>query len=250
MTVFASREETKRDRLGILANNRLEWCELTLATLRAGGIVVPLNVRLSPPELSYVVGNAGCSIIACDEQLAERYDAVAGEHDGVLRVGIGAAAGDVGLDELRDAGTPRPVRTGSEDPAIIPYTSGTTGRPKGATLTNANILASVSQWQNALGWTSESRFLLVAPLAFTGGIVSNFMSAYVVGAMLVVEEGFEPGRALQVLTETPITTSPSQAAAQTTYTHHSGCHARKWRQELGRDGSAMDRLARTVISRP
>jgi fatty-acyl-CoA synthase len=195
------------DRVGILAGNCLEWCELALATLRAGGIVVPLNVRLSPPELSYVVDNAGCSLVACDSQLSELYDAVASEHEMVLRVGIGEAPGDVSLDELRSAEAAlRPVAVGGNDPAIISYTSGTTGRPKGATLTHANVLASVSQWQHALGWTAESSFLLVAPLAFTGGIVSNFMSAYVVGGLLVVEQAFAPDRALELLASTPINT--------------------------------------------
>jgi fatty-acyl-CoA synthase len=195
------------DRVGILAQNCLEWCELTLATLRAGGIVVPLNVRLSPPELSYVVDNSGCSVVACDAQLSELYDSVAADHQGVLRVGIGDAPGDASLEQVRGAeGALRPIATGGDDAAIISYTSGTTGRPKGATLTHANVLASVSQWQHALGWTAESSFLLVAPLAFTGGIVSNFMSSYVVGGLLVVEQAFAPDRALELLTATPINT--------------------------------------------
>jgi len=199
------------DRVGILAGNSIEWCELVLATVRIGAIVVPLNVRLSPPEVSSLVADSGCTAVAMDGELSGRYRRIADRHPDVLRIGItDDVPADVPLPGLRatsavfrDDSAEGPVD--EDDVAIIAHTSGTTGRPRGVMLTHGNIAASANQWRQADGWTRDTNLLLCVPLAFTGGIVNNFMGTYGCGGTLVLEAAFDPVRALELIVSTPIT---------------------------------------------
>jgi fatty-acyl-CoA synthase len=193
-------------RVGILAENCPEWCELAIATFRAGGVVVPLNFRLTARELDYMVADSGCTAVAYDHERADRFAAVHAGNPGVVRLGLAHAAADVTFDEL--VATAQPLVNAQierDDAAIIAYTSGTTGNPKGATLTHGNVLAGQQQWQQAEGWTCGTRLLLPVPLAFTGGFVNNFMGVYGCGGTLVLEPNFDPVRALDLIVRTPIT---------------------------------------------
>jgi fatty-acyl-CoA synthase len=189
------------DRLGILGNNSPAWCELTVAAFKLGLAVVPLNIRLSPAELAYIIGHAGCRGVAVDGDLAERYDQAAKELDPLVRIRMEDAAGDgLHVDELAATGPPAsPVEIDEGAPALVAYTSGTTGRPKGAVLTHRNLLAHISLNGLSNGW-GHTKTLLCVPLAFTGGIVNNFVSTYGVGGTLVLERTFDPARALAILT--------------------------------------------------
>lgn len=181
------------DRVGILGLNSPDWCELAIATLRAGAAVVPLNVRCTTPELAYLVDNSGLRVIAHDDQLAGRYDPLAASRPGVTRVGLGDPALAPHGSALPELGIP------SDAPAVIAYTSGTTGYPKGAVLSHANLLATVDHYTRFEGWTAETSMLCCVSLAFTGGIVNNFLVTYGVGGTLVLED-FDPARALELIT--------------------------------------------------
>jgi fatty-acyl-CoA synthase len=191
------------DRLGLLGNNSVDWCELTVAAFKLGVAVVPLNIRLAPNELAYVVGDAGCAAVAVDGDLAERYDQAAKDLDQIWRIRMDGALGDGPDVDVLAASTPtRELPEVDEaDPAIIAYTSGTTGRPKGAVLSHRNLLAHITMNGLANDWGPATRTLLCVPLAFTGGIVNNFMATYGVGGTLVLERTFDPARALALLTE-------------------------------------------------
>ena len=195
------------DRLGILGQNSLGWCELVVAGFKLGATVVPLNIRLSPDELRYIVGHAGCAAVAVDADLASRYDEIAAGVGPCLRIRLEDAAGSgPTLDELAAAGPGAPADEIDESAtAVIAYTSGTTGRPKGAMLTQRNLLAFIRQLGAAEGWSRTTRTLLCVPLAFTGGIVNNFVATYGAGGTLVLERTFEPARALQLLVDERIT---------------------------------------------
>ncbi|HMC81337.1 MAG TPA: AMP-binding protein [Acidimicrobiia bacterium] len=195
------------DRLGILGQNSTAWCELVVAGFKLGAAIVPLNIRLSPDELGYVIGHAGCAAVAVDADLAPRYDAIADRPGACLRLRLDGSAGEgPTVDELAAGrGEPPAPDLGDEAPALIAYTSGTTGRPKGAVLTQRNVLALIRLLGAAEGWNSATRTLLCVPLAFTGGIVNNFVATYGAGGTLVLERTFEPARALQLLVERRIT---------------------------------------------
>jgi fatty-acyl-CoA synthase len=191
------------DRVGLLGSNSLDWCELTVAAGKAGAAVVPLNIRLTPAELAYVIADAGCAAVAVDADLADRYDRASKDLEPRVRIRMDGAIGDgADLDELA-AHDPfaDPVELDGSAPAIIAYTSGTTGRSKGAVLSHGNLVAHIAMNGFANGWGPATRTLLCVPLAFTGGIVNNFVSTYGVGGTLVLERTFDPVRALALLVE-------------------------------------------------
>ena len=124
------------ERLGILGNNSVSWCELVVAACKTGAVVVPLNIRLSPDELAYITAHAGCAAVAVDADLAERYDRVAAGPGAPVRIRMEGAPGEGPTVEDLAASRPHPspVEAGEDDVAVIAYTSGTTGRPKGVML--------------------------------------------------------------------------------------------------------------------
>jgi len=195
------------DRVGILAANSTEWCVLAVAILHRGAIVVPLNVRLAAPELGLVLDHSGCTAVAYDEALAGIYAAAP---DGpVTRLTISLdddAAADVALSELGAHEALELEERADSETAVIGYTSGTTGLPKGAMLTHGNLAACALQTALAEGSTHERRTLLCIPLAFTGGIVNNFISTCVVGGVLVLEKAFVPDRIVELMASERITT--------------------------------------------
>lgn len=204
---LAERGISPGDRLGILGQNSVEWCELVVAGFKLGAAVVPLNIRLAPEELRYVIVHAGCSAVAVDAELAPRYDTIAGDLGSCLRLRLEGTDGEgPTVDDLAATSAGLPAAEIDEAAAaVIAYTSGTTGRPKGATLSQRNLLALIRLLGAAEGWTAATRTLLCVPLAFTGGIVNNFIATYGAGGTLVLERTFEPARALQLLTDERIT---------------------------------------------
>ncbi|MBT8341743.1 MAG: acyl--CoA ligase, partial [Desulfatitalea sp.] len=125
-----------RDRVAILSDNCVEWCETVIAVLKIGGIIVPLNPRLLARELEYLVENSGTRLIICDEAHRERANEVKANLADVVVAQIGTPT----FESLRVNGAkPAPVVLGADTPAAIGYTSGTTGFPKGATLSHEGI---------------------------------------------------------------------------------------------------------------
>ena len=195
------------DRVGILADNSIEWCVLALATLHRGAIVVPLNIRYAAPELGSVLDHAGCRAVAYDARLSELHVAATGDCAGRLRISLdGGADADVTVASLATCEPLACEPRDEGDTAVLGYTSGTTGLPKGAMLTHGNLAACAMQIALAEGSSHDRRTLLCIPLAFTGGIVNNFLATNLVGGTLVLEPAFVPDRVIEVLAAERITT--------------------------------------------
>ena len=196
------------DRIGILAANSVEFCQLALAIMHAGAILVPLNIRLAPPELGLILEHSGCKAVAYDQVLAGLYGSApkpaAGDPLTITLDGIAEA--EVAFTELAAARPLACVARADDDVAVLGYTSGTTGLPKGVMLTHGNVAAAALQTIVAENSTGERRTLLCVPLAFTGGIVNNFLMTYAAGGTLVLEPGFDPDRVIELLQRERITT--------------------------------------------
>jgi fatty-acyl-CoA synthase len=142
---LGARGVRKGDRVAILMTNRPEFVEIALAATAIGAIAVPMNFRLAPEEVAYILGDSGSTVVVTDPMLQPLAAAAIAslEQPPLLAVaGLeGAAdAGVIGYDDLLAAERHEPEFIDERDVALIMYTSGTTGRPKGAMLTHLNLL--------------------------------------------------------------------------------------------------------------
>ena len=169
------------DRVAVLAGNEPGFIELLLGCLHVGAVFVPLNTRLTVPELQFQIEH-------CDPRLA-----VAGEGFDATLADAAPARRRVALGDL--VGEP-PNLAGAEfdgvAPAMIVYTSGTTGRPKGATHTRSSLDAVIRQGVAAHDFTSADRGLEFLPLFHVGGLNIQTLPILSVGGTVLLHRGFDP----------------------------------------------------------
>jgi fatty-acyl-CoA synthase len=196
------------DRVAYLDLNHPRFFVTMFATAKLGAIFVPLNFRLTAPELSFIVNDAGVHTLVHDDMFAPVIDEIRGELpcrnivSPTARDGVRAWA-EV-LHDQRDGEIDAQVDV--DEVAVIMYTSGTTGRPKGAMLTHGNFL-----WNNInalLGYDTltDDRTLVVAPLSHIGGLNVTPLLAFLKGATVVLERSFDPTRVLELIPRQRITT--------------------------------------------
>jgi len=162
---------------------------------RAGGIAVPLAVSHPPPELDYVIRDADAQCVVADEA-----------HAAMLRP-IAEAAGTRFLAAEHLASTsPAPLPSIAADRrAMMVYTSGTTGKPKGVVTTHATIAAQVTSLVEAWGWTADDRILEVLPLHHVHGIVNVVASALWSGAVCEMHARFDADAVWDAIAEGRLT---------------------------------------------
>ena len=176
------------DRVATVLHNGAEPAVLAHALLRVGATLVPLNVRLSAPELAWQVGDAAPRLLIVDARTAELAAAACGSASAVTVVSLADLAA---VDAPNEEGIPLRL---THDPAAvlaILYTSGTTGRPKGAMLTVANFWWSAVGSALNLGTHTADRWLAPLPLFHVGGL-SIVLRAAIYGIAAVIHDGFDP----------------------------------------------------------
>ena len=201
------------DRVAVLAKNRWEYAALYYAAARVDAVVVPLNWRLSVPELRWILTDAAPTMVVAEAGYARNLDPVRHEIPGVRHwVALDQApAGWDQLDQLMSASTlladalqaraPEAVHA----PLVQIYTSGTTGRPKGAVLTHANLAASIAALLSDFDLRpGEDRFLQVTPLFHVGGALMVMTCAATCTTLRLLTE-FEPMPAARCLAQEPVT---------------------------------------------
>ena len=187
------------DRVAALLLNSVEFMELLFATAKIGAIFAPINFRLAAPEIGFILADLGADVLVMHEQLTAGRTALAEPGVRVRRVVT------VGPDyeDLLAAGEPRDLDMDVDprDIAMIMYTSGTTGRPKGAMLTHANTIANA---QNACatmgrGLRESDVTVTVAPMFHIGGLGVHSLPFVYVGARNVVVPAFDPAGMLELM---------------------------------------------------
>ena len=191
------------DRLAILCRNNEHIVSAMFAAAKADGITVPLNWRLQAAELTYIINNCGASVLLYDAEFAEvvnkmrpdikvrKYIVAAGESD--IDISFKAAMKDRPINE------PQPTSC-DDDTTIIMYTSGTTGKPKGAMLTHNNMLFVTDGHSCSIRWNSRYRFLSIAPLFHIGGL-APMLTNVVYGCTTVFLSEFNPVNAWKAVEE-------------------------------------------------
>src|SRR4051795_12345954 len=182
----------KGDRVAILMLNRPEFVESTLAANAIGAIAVPVNFRLAPEEAAYLLQHSDATVLVTDAPLAglaAAAVAAAGASTRIVTVGVpdGADESFVAFDELLACATETPVVDIDErDVALIMYTSGTTGRPKGAMLTHLNLLMqSFAAIRTSRLYGDDNVALVNVPLFHIAGI-GSMPTSLMIGSRVVI----------------------------------------------------------------
>jgi fatty-acyl-CoA synthase/feruloyl-CoA synthase len=165
----------KGDRLAILCANSAEFVITTHAASRLGAIVVPVNTRLAPPEIAYILSDSGASMLAYGASEAALAMTGGGLVDRVLLLSLGPSRQH---PDLLAAGNGEPVdedRACESDDAFILYTSGTTGKPKGSLMDHHGAVWAAMAQIVSLGLRDGDRHLHLAPMYHSGGM--TFLNA-------------------------------------------------------------------------
>ncbi|MCU1642311.1 MAG: Bacitracin synthase [Nocardia sp.] len=165
------------DRVLLLALNYTEYLEAVIGINAIGAIAVPVNFRLTPPEVAYIVGDSGAKAIVTDsllQPLAVAVQAQAPDLATCVVINGQSSESAVGYDDfLAEAGESHaPLDIPEDTPALIMYTSGTTGSPKGAVLSHANLNAQALTCIRAMEITPESIGFCTSPLFHIAGLGS------------------------------------------------------------------------------
>ncbi len=182
------------DRLGLLIGNRWEFVVALLAAIRAGLIAVPLSVRAQGPELAYILTDCGARGVVFETGLAERLPTPNDTPDLAIRIALdGDGAVETTFDGLvaRDGTGLAAARAREEDTAVILYTSGTTGHPKGAMLSHVNIVHSCLHFRHGFRLGPEDRIMLAVPASHVTGLIACIMAPLSVGGAVLVLKAFD-----------------------------------------------------------
>ncbi|NVI88351.1 AMP-binding protein [Actinomadura sp. BRA 177] len=202
------------DRVAFVMGNGAEYVESLLAVSAAGAIGVPVNPRLATAEVAFILGDCGASLVLTDAAF-HRLAADAAEDDGIRVVDVSAQVGRPYADLLDGPAIGSPVdglaaiTVDESAPALIMYTSGTTGRPKGAVLTHRNLLAQSQTNLVAFRFEMYDEVYLCASPIFHIGAIGGLAPALLVGARVVVMPtgAFDAGEHLDTMAEHRVTST-------------------------------------------
>ncbi|MET0741957.1 MAG: malonyl-CoA synthase [Microvirga sp.] len=197
--VLVNRGVRPGDRVAVQVEKSLPALVLYLATVRAGGVYLPLNTAYTLSELEYFIEDAEPSLIICDPERRDGLSSLA------ARSGAGVETLDArGQGTLSEAADGEPddfatVERGADDLAAILYTSGTTGRSKGAMLTHDNLLSNALTLIESWRFTAEDVLIHALPIYHTHGLFVATNVALLCGATMIFLPRFDPQEVIGLL---------------------------------------------------
>ena len=196
----------KGDRVAALVLNSPAFLETMLAVAKLGAVFVPMNLRLSSPEVGYLLADSGADVFVASGPLAPVARAASAEEGVRVRhrvVADGSAEdGELAFEDLLASGEPRALGSdvAGSDLSCLMYTAGTTGRPKGAMLTHDNHLWNVvNSLSFGRGLRSTDVTVTVAPMFHIGGLGVHTLPLLYVGGRNVVLPSFDPAQTLATM---------------------------------------------------
>ncbi|GAB4576040.1 MAG: long-chain fatty acid--CoA ligase [Anaerolineae bacterium] len=227
----------KGDRVSILAHNSVAYLDLFYGLAKIGAIFTPLNWRLVARELSYIVNDSAPKVLICGPEFTDVLAAMRPEIDVAHIMGIEGA--DVGggtsyEDALAQASPDEPERPPLEedDTYAILYTSGTTGRPKGAMIPHRQVLWNCLNTIGSWGLTEDDVSPIFTPLFHAGGLFAFMTPILYIGGRIVLARQFDVEESLRTIEQERCTVilgvptlfqmwrnSPAYAAADFSHVH-------------------------------
>jgi long-chain acyl-CoA synthetase len=209
---LAARGVAAGDRVALLVGNRPEFVIALFALARLGAVAVPMGLRLQTPEIAHVLNDCGARLLIHEADVADRLPHRSETPGLETRIAVGEAAAD--MERLADlveahAGAPVPsvMPVAEEDTAVILYTSGTTGRPKGAMLTHLGIVHSSMVYEHCMGLTPADRSLAAVPLSHVTGLVANITAIVRAAGTLIIMPAFKAADFLELASRERMTQS-------------------------------------------
>ncbi|MDB5963320.1 MAG: hypothetical protein JWP59_4614, partial [Massilia sp.] len=191
------------DRVLLLAKNKPEWIISALAVLAAGAILVPVNPALTAAEVAYIIEHSAPALVFTDEDLLGIVSAVAAPSTVFAFGGDGEQSWNSMVARGEPEGAFAECRP--DDPAVIFYTSGTTGRPKGVLLAHQALVAITDLTSQNFRLQPSDSSLIPNSLSFIYPLMINCFSCIRSGATVVLQDRFHPEHALRAIEQQRIT---------------------------------------------
>jgi len=193
----------KGARVAFLGHNQPMFLFAMFASARLGAIFTPLNFRLTGPELAFMLEDSGSQVLIVDEAhravIAPQVEGL-----GALKAVLAAERPEQWIEGAPPPAAPVAAR--EDDVALIMYTSGTTGRPKGAMLTHGNFWWNNVSGMHAMDVLADDVTLVAAPVFHIGGLNVTTLTALQKGAQVLLHRTFDPARALDDIAAHRVTT--------------------------------------------
>jgi fatty-acyl-CoA synthase len=211
------------DRVAILSLNHPDYLVLLYACARLGAMLLPLNWRLAAPEQVFIITDASAKVLVVEPEFAGVVPVLKQALPDIRIIGLGAAPGcETSLEELlaSAAGDGRNPHIDETCPLLLVYTSGTTGRPKGAVLRQEALLWNGVMSQHMHDMTAEDHVLTVLPFFHVGGLNIQTTPALHIGATVTIHPRFAPDATLVAIAQDkPTLTVLVPATIQATIAH-------------------------------
>lgn len=193
------------DRVALLLNNRAEFAFVFFGAMRVGAVAVPLNTREQKPELEFTLSNCGAKILVYEAELENRLPSAQSLPTLKHKFAVGEGKASQLLSGLSKSSEQTSAAVSQESTAVILYTSGTTGKPKGAMLTQMSMVMSAMHFEVCWGLTSADRSLMAVPATHVTGLVAIMLAMVrAKGATIILGE-FKASKFLELAAEERMT---------------------------------------------
>lgn len=190
------------DRVAMILENRIEFVLVLLACAKLGAIAVPMGTRLRRPEIEYICQNSGARVLIHETALTGQVP----DRDQIENINLILDVGDDAsgsFSAFQEGGDPvEPVALHEDDPLCIMYTSGTTGRPKGAVISHFGFVHSCLHWVDRLHLPAGVSTVLVIPASHISGLGGVIMPFLQIGGRIILMRNFKAAVFLETMAQT------------------------------------------------
>lgn len=183
-------------RVALLMENSIEYVIILFAAAKMGAVSVPLNIRDGSAEIAHVIEDSGASLLICSATLTAKIAVKVNQLTNVEVIDLQSHSSLAKLISVDSVTAPAEVL--ETDTAVILYTSGTTGQPKGAMLSHVNLVHSAMQYRFAMEMSKDDRSVIAVPMSHVTGLVALILTVASAGACLIIMDEFKAERFVDI----------------------------------------------------